>query len=158
MENEIDLAYVDLEYYLGKIVGEYIVAVHLPTLSTDMLKSRNVIQVSNEDTKEYIRLEALWQNIQHRGAIKSLAWDAHLENMYQTGGKYLPHTLKMQIPKFGLHLIKDIKLFKSGLYTTLYDSDICSYSLKHDDMLVEYTDEFAWCDNITLKLSDKYKK
>ena len=49
-----------LESQLGYFVGEYIVHRNLPTLSTNLMRSRKVIQVSEEDAKENERLNAEW--------------------------------------------------------------------------------------------------
>ena len=46
------------EYQLGYYVGEYIVSRFLPTLSTDIIQSRRVINVSEEDTEENKRLDS----------------------------------------------------------------------------------------------------
>jgi hypothetical protein len=44
-----------LDWQLGYLVGEYIVATQLPTLSTDMLKSGVVIQVEQDLEQEWER-------------------------------------------------------------------------------------------------------
>ena len=49
-----------LEYQLGYYVGLEIVHRYLPTLSTDMLQTRNVIEVSEEDSLENERLDTEW--------------------------------------------------------------------------------------------------
>ena len=40
-------------------VGEYIVALHLPTLNTDMLKTRTIIEVTPEETAEWEAMDKL---------------------------------------------------------------------------------------------------
>jgi chaperonin cofactor prefoldin len=56
-ENEEHLETLTMDYQLGYYVGEHIVNRYLPTLSTDILQSRNVIEVSEEDTIENNRLD-----------------------------------------------------------------------------------------------------
>jgi len=49
MKNEIEA----LNFSLGVYVGEYIIATKLPTLSTDMLKTRYIIEVPEDLSKEW---------------------------------------------------------------------------------------------------------
>ena len=148
-----------IEYYLGVMIGEYIVTNYLPTLSTDMIKSSVVIEVSDEDTIEYKKLEGDWHN--HSKDDKDgrkEKFKIHLKHMYKIGGKYLPHTLEMRIPKFGIHLITDMKEFKNGLSDTLWNCDMCSYDIEYNKIEIRETEDYAWCDYITLHLDEKYLK
>ena len=140
-----------LEYYLGKMVGEYIITNHLPTLSTDSMQSNRVIQVNRNDTKEHDKLYKLWLNPSKNDAGYNSNWNAHLKNMKDLSKQYLPHELKMLIPKFGISLIKDMKEFKDGLAEALWDSDICSYHIEHDKIDI-YETNGGWADYITLYL------
>ena len=47
----------DLNYQLGMMVGEYIVITKLPTLSTDSLKTRTIIEVSPEETEIWNKMK-----------------------------------------------------------------------------------------------------
>ncbi len=148
-----------LEYYLGSMVGEYIVTNFLPTLSTDMIKSNNIMEVSEEDTKEHDRLSDLWSNSKKDFNGYNDKWNDHLKNMYHLTGKYLPHELKMRIPKFGLHLVKDMEMLKEGISVSLWDCDMCSYNIDHENIVITETErKYTWCDYITLKLDEKYIK
>ena len=144
-----------LQYYVGKLVGEIIVSDHLPTLSTDMIKSMRVIEVSEEDTKEHDRLSDLWRDSEKDSDDRNEHWDVHLKNMYMLSEKYLPHVLKMRIPKFGIHLITDMEEFKTGISDVLWNSDLCSYHIEHDKIEIKETEGFAWCDYVTLHLDIK---
>jgi hypothetical protein len=58
----------DLNYQLGVYVGEVIEFRYLPTLSTDMLKTRNVVEVSPEDAERHrIVSEALNKTYKFNG-------------------------------------------------------------------------------------------
>jgi len=147
-----------IEFYLGVMVGEYIVTNFLPTLSTDMIKSSNVIEVDEEDTKEHDRLFELWRDERKGDDGYNDKWDGHLKNMYYLSGKYYPHVLKMRIPKFGIYLITDMEEFKTGISDVLWNCDICSYNIEHDKIEIKETEDFAWCDYVTLHLDEKYIK
>ena len=47
---------------LGVLVGDIIVSENLPTLSTDMIKSRTVIQVSEELSKQWEEKESRYED------------------------------------------------------------------------------------------------
>lgn len=108
---------ISLEYQLGYYVGEFIYSNFLPTLSTDLLKSRNVINVSDEDASENTRLESLWsfcsKSNDNNTKKKWKAYHAHNVMLHE---KYLPHNLKCHIPKIN---VEDIEEFKSGLINSL---------------------------------------
>jgi len=141
-----------IEYFLGSMVGEYIVSMYLPTLSTDMICSSNIIQVDEEDTTEFNRIEKEYRD-EPEGITKNEKWDLHLKNMRMLSKKYLPHELKMRIPKFGIHLITDMEQFKEGLSVSLWNCDMCSYHTEHDKIEITETERrWAWCDYVTLHL------
>ena len=54
----------DLNYQLGMYVGEYITFKHLPVLSTDALRTKTIVQVSQEDAERHREEEALRQEVQ----------------------------------------------------------------------------------------------
>ena len=55
------------EKQLGFFVGEYIISHYLPTLSTSILKTRKVIQVNDEDSKEHEKLDKEWYSLTEYG-------------------------------------------------------------------------------------------
>ena len=59
-KNQKYLDEVTVDYHYGCFVGEHIVDNYLPTLSTDMIHSNRVIEVSEEDTLENKRLDTEW--------------------------------------------------------------------------------------------------
>lgn len=117
------------EYQLGYYVGEYIYSRFLPTLSTDILQTRNVIKVSEEDELENKRLFDKW--IIDNDIEK---WDLYHQHNQMLEKKYLPHELKCH---FDLLHIKKEKQFKDGLINSLWNCDLCYYSLKPEDITIE---------------------
>ena len=146
------------EYYLGAYVGEYIISHQLPTLSTDMIKSSNVIEVTKEDSEKHDALHRIWYETPRESENYKTAWNNHVKNMRYLSKKYLPHELKMLIPKFGFSLIKDVKMLKNGISEALWDSDMCQYHIEHDKIEIYETSSGGWADYITLHLdiSDEY--
>jgi hypothetical protein len=133
------------EYQLGYYVGEYIYSRFLPTLSTDLLQTRNVIKVSEEDELENKRLYDEWFKTSRFGS----EWNSHENiekwNLYQQHNKmleekYLPHELKCY---FGLLHIKKEKQFKDGLINSLWNCDMCYYSLKPEDITIEHDSDYT---------------
>lgn len=134
-----------LESQLGYYVGEDIVHRFLPTLSTDGVTSRKCIIVSEDDTKENKRLSDEWYSTTRYGG----KWDGVTENgnkdkweEYRTHNKmlefkYLPHTLTCHLPPLN---VENIDEFKKGLINSLWNSDMCSYSLKPENIKI-YDDE-----------------
>lgn len=122
------------EYQLGYYVGEYIYSRFLPTLSTDILQTRNVIEVSEEDELENKRLFDKW--IIDNDIEK---WDLYHQHNKMLEKKYLPHKLRCH---FGLLYIKKEKQFKDGLINSLWNCDLCYYSLKPEDIIIEHDLDF----------------
>jgi hypothetical protein len=117
------------EYQLGYYVGEYIYSRFLPTLSTDLLQTRNVIKVSEEDELENKRLCDEWSVDGWNGN-----WVEYYQHNQMLEKKYLPHELKCH---FDLLHIKKEKQFKDGLINSLWGCDMCYYSLNPEDITIE---------------------
>ncbi len=135
-ENKEYLKNVNMDYQLGFYIGENIVDNYLPTLSTDMIQSRNVIQVSEEDTIENNRLDDEWFNscTHERGnSGEKEKWDAYFNHNKMLEKKYLPETLECV---FGLLRIDDMKKFKEGIRSSLWNCDMCSYNIDEEKIEV----------------------
>jgi len=142
---------IPLNYQLGMMVGEYIIALHLPTLSTDMLKSRTIIQVSEEETAEWESLHKMEEPFyfinrsdeQEEEYLKvfydNRKWYHKLEE------KYLPETIKVPVPRVEP---TNIKRFGEGIEAALWDCDMSHYKIQEG--FFEQTDGWAWCSYIIL--------
>ena len=146
-ENKKYLDDVTMDYQLGYFVGEQIVSRYLPTLSTDMLQSRNIIQVNEEDTIENKRLDDEWFKSTHNKKIvngdlegDSSKWDLYHQHNKMLEKKYLPEILECY---FNLIKITNEEEFKKGLGWSLWDCDMCSYSTKPEDITIDYDLEFG---------------
>jgi hypothetical protein len=144
------------EYQFGYYVGEEIVTRHLPTITTDMIKSRNQIKVSDEDTEENKRLHDEWWETGQYGSRKNEElskenWKLYRQNMVMLEKKYLPNPLKCHIDLLN---IRDEKEFKDGLIRSLWNCDMCTYSLKPEDIKI-YDDEDLWFTIIEFVLRDE---
>jgi hypothetical protein len=130
-----------LEWQLGYYIGEFILNRHLPTLSTDMLKTRKVIEVSEEDTIENKRLNDEWFNTTRYGNNSDnktengneKKWEEYFQHNKMLELKYLPHKLECYLSPLN---VKDMDEFKKGLIVSLWDSDLCSYSLKPNNIKI----------------------
>jgi hypothetical protein len=144
-----------LEEQLGNFVGEFIFHTTLPTLSCDMFLTRTVIQVSEEETNELNRLEDIWYNKlsslkgtdkENKEATKE-EWEIFQSYNKTIEEKYYPSTFQTFISPLN---VKDMDKFKDGLIRSLWNCDVCSYSLKKEDIMIE-TDEKYYHTIITLK-------
>ena len=140
-ENEEYLQNVSMDWQLGFYVGEHIVSNYLPTLSTDMIHSRNVIKVSEEDELENKRLDEEWfkttkyqDNWSGDEDGSKENWDLYYQHNKMLEKKYLPPVLECVI---GLIRIDDMEKFKDGLRTTLWNCDMCSYNIDEENIEIE---------------------
>ncbi len=142
---------MDLNKQLGYYVGEYIIDHYLPTLNTDLLTTKTIINISNEENKEYERLEEIWKkrNKTYDSYGKSLEFEDQRKYVKILADKYLPKILECNVPKV---IPIDMEQFKKGIGTALWDSDLSWYSCKNVDIEFEQTDEDSWCSIVKLKL------
>lgn len=134
-----------LEYNLGYYIGEYIFYRYLPTISIDMIHSGKVIKVSDEETDYFIALEDIWWKEHDLDNGKS--WNDLQSYRRKMESKYLPKEFTARLNALNL---TDEKEFRTGLVNSLWNCDICHYSLKQEDITIEYLPE---CTNITFKLN-----
>jgi chaperonin cofactor prefoldin len=147
-ENEEHLETLTMDYQLGYYVGEHIVSRYLPTLTTDMLQTRNVIEVSEEDSIENNRLDREWYSTtkyqdnwsgEEDGSKEK--WDLYHQHNKMLEKKYLPNPLEcvLQLIKFN-----DETEFKKGLRFSLWDCDMCSYNIEPENIKIEYDMEMGF--------------
>ena len=140
------------DYQLGYFVGAEIYNRHLPTLSTDMLQSPRVIKVSDDEEKEHKMLEDAWfKSTQSKSLLAPLKWELCRANDLMLEQKYLPNPLLCH-----LCLLKITKMeeFKEGLIDYLWDCDLCSYSLKPENIDI-FDDDILYFTVIKFKLPCK---
>lgn len=135
-----------LEYNLGYYIGEYIFYRYLPTISIDMIHSGKVIKVMDEEAKYFELLERRWFD-DDETARKDEYWNALTAFRREMESEYLPKEFTARLNALNL---TDEKEFRMGLVNSLWDCDICHYSLKQEDITIEYLPE---CTNITFKLN-----
>ena len=143
-----------LNYQLGSYVGEFILNNILPTISTDMLKTRNVVQIDPEDKIEHDRLDQLYDDSKpaiHKTGDSRLFQD-RVKFDYDLNHKYLPKILKCRVPAVFPTKISE---FKQGIIEVLWDSDLCSYDCATgSDVAIIDTNEGSWMTEINLTLSE----
>lgn len=124
----------ELNIQLGHFVGEKIITYDLPTLSTDMLRTRNVIKVSDELTKIWKEKDAKWyeartNNVNNGGNhedsdkifYENLEWyKINIENVYLKP--------ELVIPIHNLYCIGNKELLLKGINDALWDSDLSHYT------------------------------
>jgi hypothetical protein len=145
-----------LEYQLGYYVGLEIVHRYLPTLSTDMLQSRTVIEVSEEDTLENERLDTEWYSTTtHGGEWNGVdengnkeKWELYHQHNKMLERKYLPNPLECYM---SLLNVQNMDEFKKGLRFALWDCDMCSYNIEPENIKI-YDDEQSMFTIIELQL------
>ena len=133
------------DYQLGFYVGLEIVHRYLPTLSSDMIQSRNLIEVSQMDSEENKRLEEEWFSTTKYGGEwdgkskegNKEKWDDLYDHNKMLEIKYLPHTLTCYLDVLN---VNDMNQFKEGIRTSLWDCDMCSYNIDIENIKI-YDDE-----------------
>ena len=139
---------LNMDYQLGYFVGRHIVHSYLPTLSTDMLYSGNVIEVSEEDKIENKRLDQEWlKTTRHNDDWNGEddgdkeKWNLYFQHNKMLEKKYLPNPLECH-----LELIKfnDEVEFKEGLRWALWDCDMCSYNIEPENIKIVNEMEYGW--------------
>ena len=141
----------DLNYQLGQYVGEHITRKYLPTLSTDMLKTYIIVEVSEEDAERHrIVDEALVKIYDWSGGNGDTteAFAVYKALNEELAKKYLPEKLDCLIPKV---YPTDMDTFKEGLKDQLWDTDLSHY-FPEDDFYREGHKE-GWADYIILTLT-----
>jgi len=125
----------DLNFQLGYISAQAFIKYELPTLSTDRLKSRNVIEVSKELTKEW----GSRRKNKNYEFYESLEW--YKENIEKV---YLPKEIVAVIEEV---YPEDFELFKEGFELALWNCDYSHYS--YGEFL--FNNDMEWCSRIKLK-------
>jgi len=137
----------DLNYQLGQYVGEHITRKYLPTLSTDMLKTYTIVEVSKEDAEIHrIADEALWKT-DPRSTDRQEKFEVYKALNNKLAKKYLSEKLECMIPKI---YPTDMNTFKEGLKDQLWNTDLSHY-LPQDDFY-QVGHEMGWADHIILTL------
>jgi hypothetical protein len=144
-----------LDYIIGQLVGEIIYYKYLPTLEIDMLKTTNVINITNpKELEENNQLNDNMTDImrdvynEYRDKLYSQAHSKWLEHTRMLAEKYLPEKLECRITQFE---ITNEEEFKKGLKHYLWDTDL-SWYIPQDDFLKPNI-EGAWCTTVVLTRS-----
>ena len=143
---------LDLNFQLGILAGSIIYEKYLPTLSTDMMQSKVVIDVTDEsDLAEHDRFEKLYDSaLGNKDEFKKVhkQW---LEFYRPMSRKYLPETIKCLIEKIEPTNLNE---FKKGLNTFLWNTDLSHYMA--EDGFFPPNDKYAWCSTIILTRTDNH--
>lgn len=137
-------------YQLGLLVGEIIYIKYLPTLEVDMLKTSNVIKITEEDLCENNRLEKILESTYKLNGGDGNSTEAHknwVEHVNMLAKKYLPEKLKCNVEQIQPSNMGE---FKNGLRDYLWNTDL-SWYMPNDDFFAP-NHEYAWCSTITLTL------
>jgi hypothetical protein len=125
------------EYQLGYYVGEDIVNRFLPSISVEP-GTRTQIEVSEEESIEYARIEKKWYNKYQQGKDEATEeWNYYQNYRELLKKKYLPSPLICHMSPLN---IVDLEEFKKGLIWSLWDSDHCNYCLDTEKIKI-YDDE-----------------
>jgi len=139
------------DYQFGYFVGENIYYNILPTISIDSIHTRHLIKVSYREKKEFERLEKLWSDKYDLGKDEAKEeWEEVMKFRRKMENKYLPPILDCT---YWLMNIRDMKEFKKGLISSLWNCDICHYKLEEDEIEI-FDDKDLYFTTIRLKLGD----
>jgi len=140
------------EYQLGYYIGEYIFYHFLPTIEIDSIHTRKLIKMDPAEKEVFEKLDNDWfelyQKTKEFGAENPL-WGQVQMMRKQFEEKYLPKELICHLPPTN---IRDESEFKRGLIVSLWNCDICHYSLNPDDIVIEQDVEDRYWTKIIFKL------
>jgi len=134
------------DYQLGFYIGEMIFEKYLPTTDAVMLQTNHVIPLLPEDFIEYKRLEKewsdhMWANMGNKKEKNPIIkaegkrlFDIQLNFWRMAAKKILLPEIKCDILPLPRHL--NVTKFKEGLSYFLWDCDMCSYSIEHEDIII----------------------
>lgn len=148
-------------FQLGFYVGEQIVSNYLPTLNVDMVQTRKIISVSIEEYNECKRLDEIWFNKRmyvkgneiEKAEATETDWQALRAYHEMLEEKYLPKTVECYFRVLNVSE-NDMKEFKKGIGSSLWECDCSHYSVKEEDISV-IADERGDFTLITLKRDTK---
>ena len=111
----------DLNFQLGVMAGDYVVVTQLPTLSTDMMQTNCVIEVSKELSDIWHEKQEEWRNAEDSSEKfeENLKW--YKENIE---GVYLEDEIQVRIARVEP---TDLEQFAKGFELALWDSDLSHY-------------------------------
>ena len=135
------------EYQFGYFVGEYIVSRYLPTISIDSIHTNRVISVTSEEQRKFEEIESAWWEATNAKRDPKTGdtensekeWNELMAFRREMEVKYLPHELKCHFSPLN---ITNEKEFKEGLRFSLWDCDICHYSIEPEEITIEHDDDF----------------
>jgi len=139
---------ISLDYQLGRYVGEEIARDHLPTLSTDWLRTCKVIQVTQEETERVDELEKNWGKSHKAATSTNIEWEELRAFREILEAKYLPDELVCHIQPVN---VKDDGEFKKGVADAIWDSDLSHYSCSGPEDIEFHLSDDAFFSVITLK-------
>jgi hypothetical protein len=143
-------------YQLGWMVGSKM-AETLPCISVDMLQSKNVVEVSEEDKITHDDLFNYWRKVTQQHELKMKYFNESSLNKVNRNfnklvelterlhAKYLPKTHEFRILNIDIK-DEDMEEFKQAVKDALWDCDFCNYNL--DTLKIEinrYTDTLIEC-------------
>lgn len=154
---KINIMERELSLNLGHFVGAYINFHFLPTLNTDLLASNCVINVSEEDFEEYNNLHMAYTRKYMLSTNIGLGETNEFKSLRafrnKLARKYLPETLECWVPKIFEGV--DVQALKDGIKEYLWDTDLCWYSLRDEDIKIEFLIPDSWKSHVYLKLETK---
>lgn len=149
---------MSLEYQLGIYIGEYIVLKYLPTLSIDMIRSRNIISVTSEEQREYEELDRAWhdkvsnnRNLPDSSKSAPEEWDALMKFRRKMESKYLPKKLECYLSPLN---VNDLEKLKKGIMSSLWGCDMSYYNCSKTDDIEIVFDEDGYFTKIILTLAE----
>jgi len=138
----------DLNLQLGYFVGDRIVDRYLPTISSDMMHTRTVIQTTIGEADESKRLSDIWfksSRAGNKGDTKE--WIEMREYDMTLQAKYLPKTIECYIQRVTPTYMK---AFLKGISASLWGCDMCNYNLEPKDIIVDQEDKYFTKITLTL--------
>lgn len=150
-----------LLHLVGHYMGDEIYNKSLPTMDSDgymyglRVKNRYepMVNTTYGETKEYKRLSDIWFKKTNDGTGESKKeWQEKLRYRYYLKEKYLPHNLTCYLGKVNLGSEEELEIIKKGLIVSLWNCDVCEYSLKKENIEI-FNDKYFTVVKLKLDLN-----
>ena len=140
---KIEYEPIDKDYLIGYLIGELIWETVLPTISTDGVKSRKVIEVTEEESNLERTISDKWFKEYNKKEVDKIKGEEYWKELQvlrrHLEDKYLPKEVSY-------HTFVNIEVNEmvlKGMGQALWDCDGCHYSTDTKDITITKNDFFT---------------
>lgn len=124
------------DWQIGFLTGEFIISNYLTSIKGIGIEFNKSIAISDDEYAVHKELQDKWLSLyrEDKDTPESKdAWVKHREFEILLEERHLPKVLECYVP---LIVVDNIKELKSGIRTSLWDCDGCTYEIMNDEDIV----------------------